>query len=191
MAFYSGIAQLPENARKRLLSSVDVAKRDPESLKPENQNISYNRIPIENEGKVFKLQREYLYSKRNEFTHQLSQTHFSSIPMMSSFVRNINSTATLPETGACWGIYVNKGKVHYGGVHQEQTDKYVYTLSDWPFILFEVLYLALGEEFDRTTIKLKFFIQIMDDAIFYPSVEHEYVNDTLKQRHGITRSIFQ
>ncbi|MEP8538601.1 hypothetical protein ACMGGX_05750 [Enterobacter sp. BNK-29] len=194
IAFYSGIDLLPENARNHLLSTVDVAKEDPDARKPENKdkNISYCRIPIDDDAKVLKLQKEYLYTKRNEFTHQLSQRHFSSVPMMSGFGRNADFSNTLSESGASWAIFVSDGKINYGGVNQEVKDKYVYTLSDWPFVLFEVLYSALGEEFDRTSIKLKFFIQIMnsgeDFVVNYPSVDHEKVAELLLNQHGVSRN---
>lgn len=193
IAFYSGIDQLPENARKHLLSTVDVAKQDPDARKSENKdkNISYNRIPINDDAKVLKLQKEYLYSKRNEFTHQLSQRHISSVPMMSGVGRNHDSSNTLQESGASWGIIVSNGKIYYTGVNQEVKDKFVYTLSDWPFVLFEVLYSALGEEFDRTSIKLKFFIEVMkpeeDIVERYTSVEHGHVTALLLHNYGITR----
>ncbi|SAE41789.1 Uncharacterised protein [Enterobacter hormaechei] len=194
VAFYAGIDQLHESARTHLLSTVDVAKEDPDARKPENidKNISYCRIPLNNDANVLKLQKKYLYTKRNEFTHQLSQTHFSSVPMMSGFGRDPDSNNILTESGASWAIFVYDGKVHYGGVNQEIRDKFVYTLSDWPFVLFEVLYSALGEEFDRTSIKLKFFIQVMnsgeDFVVNYPSVEHEKVSELLLREHGVTIS---
>lgn len=194
VAFYSGIDQLSESARKHLLSTVGVAKEDPEARKPENKdkNISYCGVPINDDARVLKLQKEYLYSKRNEFTHQLSQRHISSVPMMSGFGRNHDSSNPLPGSRASWGIFVYDGKIHYSGVNQEVKDKYVYTLSDWPFVLFEVLYSALGEKFDRTSIKLKFFIQVIksEEGIVenYPSVDHEYVSELLLNKYGITRS---
>ncbi|WOI84504.1 MULTISPECIES: hypothetical protein [Enterobacteriaceae] len=194
VAFYSGIDQLPESSRNHLLSTVDVAKEDPDARKPENKdkNISYCRIPINNDSRVLKLQKEYLYTKRNEFTHQLSQTHFSSVPMMSGFGRAPDTNNIRQESGASWTIYVNDGKIHYGGINQETRDKYVYTLSDWPFVLFEVLYSAIGEEFDRTSIKLKFVIQVSntgeDFVVNYPSVEHEKITELLLHEHGVTRS---
>lgn len=194
IAFYTGIDLLPESSRSHLLSTVDVAEEDPEARKPENKNknISYCRIPINNDAKVLKLQKEYLYTKRNEFTHQLSQRHFSSVPMMSGFFRKTDSGNTSQKSGASWSIFVTDGKIHYGGVNQEVRDKYVYTLSDWPFVLFEVLYSALGEEFDRTSIKLKFVIQVSnsgeDFIVRYPSVDHEKVAELLLHNHGITSS---
>lgn len=194
VAFYSGIDQLPESARNHLLSTVKVAKEDPDARKPENQgkNISFCGIPINNEAKVLKLQKEYLYAKRNEFTHQLSQRHFSSVPMISGIGRNSGSSDTLPESAASWSLLVLEGKLHYGGVNQEVKDKYVYTLTDWPFALFEVLYSALGEEFDRASIKLKFFIQVMKPeegiVVNHPSVEHDKIAELLLREHGVTRS---
>ena len=194
VAFYSGIDQLTESARKHLLSTVDVAKEDPDARKPENKdkNISYCRIPINDDAKVLRLQKAYLYSKRNEFTHQLSQRHTSSVPMMSGFGRNPDFSNPLSETGASWGIFVSDGKVNYSGVNQEVKDKYVYTLSDWPFVLFEVLYSALGEEFDRTSIKLKFFIKVIntDESTmeYYSSVAHEDVTALLLHKYGITKN---
>jgi hypothetical protein len=74
----------------------------------------------------------------------------------------------------------------------EVKDKYVYTLSDWPFVLFEVLYSALGEEFDRTSIKLKFFIKVIntDESTieYYSSVAHEDVTALLLHKYGITKN---
>jgi hypothetical protein len=187
-AFYSGIEQLPHSARQRLLSTVSVVGRDPRSLNPEYKNTSFPGIPLEDEEKKITLQKKYLYSLRNAFTHQLSQTHFSSIPLMSAFPSRINLNEELPSNGACWGIYIRKGKITYAGNHSDHTNTYYYSLSDWPFVLFEVLYAALGEKFDRTTIKLKFFIQSFDEECpyFFSSVEHALVSKVLKDHFGIS-----
>lgn len=182
-AFYSGIEQLPDNAKQRLLSTVSVVGRDPRSLKPEYKNTSFPGIPLEDEEQKITLQKRYLYSLRNAFTHQLSQLHFSSTPMMSAF-----PSKELPSDGASWGIYIYDGEIHYGGVHQDQDKTHVYTLTDWPFVLFEVLYAALGEEFDRTSIKLKFFIQSFEGERIrgQRSVEHALVREVLKRDFGIS-----
>ena len=112
--------------------------------------------------------------------------------MISGIGRNPDSSNTLPVLGASWSLFVLDGKVHYGGVNQEVKDKYVYTLTDWPFALFEVLYSALGEQFDRTSIKLKFFIQVMKPeegvVVNHPSVEHDKISELLLREHGVTRS---
>ena len=187
-AFYSGIDKLPDNTKQLLLSTVSVVKRDPRSLEPEYKNTSFTGIPLENEEQKIALQKRYLYSLRNAFTHQLSQLHFSSTPMMSAFPGIIDFKDGPPSDGASWGINIIDKKIHYGGVHQDQDNRYVYTLSDWPFVLFEVLYAALGEEFDRTTIKLLFFIQVFEGKHlrFYSSVEHAQVRTVLKHDFGIT-----
>lgn len=183
-AFYAGVDGLSLKARDHLLSSICVTRRNPESLKPENKNMSYPSLPIEDENKKTKLKLAFLYSLRNSFTHQLSQIHFSSTPSMSQFANNNKSQTAEPVKGASWGVFVLDGVAFYGQ-HQEQDSKYVYCLKDWPFVLFEVLYSAMGEIFDRTQIKLNMYVFDTGKG-FIPSVAHSDLPDILEKYNNVT-----
>ena len=183
-AFYSGIDGLSPKARAHLLSSIRISKRNPDALKPENQNTCYPSLPIEDENKKTKLKLAYLYSLRNSFTHQLSHIHFSSIPSMSQLANNSRSETDEPISGASWGVFVF-GDVALYGQHHDQNSKYVYDLIDWPFVLFEVLYSAMNEVFDRTQIKLRMYIFDQNKG-FIPSIDHSNLPDILEKHSGVT-----
>ncbi len=60
---------------------------------------------------------------------------------------------------------------------------YVFTIYDWPFLLFEVLYEAIGASFDRTDIRLRFLVtkRLSDlDKMYWPSVEHKDISTLLE-----------
>ncbi|MDO8454662.1 MAG: hypothetical protein Q7S59_08845 [Sulfurimonas sp.] len=175
-SFYQGIIGLPEDVKERFLKSVNL------TFNPEygmyGSNVSTPSVPLNDEKKELDLKLKYLYSKRNRFTHKLDQYHRSSSPMMSKFKF---------QNGSSWSAIIGDSKlINYGDLHQEHEKltsggAYVYSISDWPFILFETLYAAIDLPFDRTTINLKFQVQVFsDDHKFmttYNNVDHKDLKD--------------
>ncbi|PQZ67642.1 hypothetical protein CQ050_17410 [Achromobacter sp. MYb9] len=161
-AFRNGINYLEEGARNWLFSSISVGKL-PEEARV-NTHTSYPSIPLENQAVEHELKTTYLYKLRNEFTHELSQRQFCSTPQNSFIARQLLRLPPDDTTHiASWLAAVTaSGLVQCGGSHHERRgSKYgliSYTVSDWPFVLFEVLYSAIGVPFSRTSIKLNFFI---------------------------------
>ncbi len=169
-AFYSGIESLPKSALAHLLSSLIVSRRNPESLKVENRNTMYPALPINSKAKEKKLKLAFLYSQRNAFTHKLLQNHTSSNPGMSCLANNFSENQSQP-AGGSWTIWILGGHVSYGS-SLEHEPKHTFTTRDWPFVLFEVLYSAIGKQFDRTNINLKFSIIDTDKNKFFPQINH-------------------
>jgi len=152
-AFCQGIESLPEESRQQLFSSVTL------SFNPEygkhGPNVSTPSVSLEDLQLETDLKLKYLYGKRNGFTHRLEQYQKSSTPFAmwnESWVVEIRN-----ETLRYWGCQQDV-------VPRESGGAYVFTISDWPFVLFEVLYSAIGLEFDRTSINLKFHVRFMDSA---------------------------
>lgn len=153
-SFCNGITNLPSNAKEKLLSSVSLSfcaeygKHGP--------NVSLPSVPIEDKSAEYDLKIKFLYDRRNRFTHRLEQYHSSSVPAL----------ATGTSHGKCsWVASIKKSKLSYWGVNQEviklkSGGANVFSIKDWPFTLFEVLYIALGIPFERTTIKLKFQVMV-------------------------------
>ncbi|MDU8500467.1 hypothetical protein RYB01_14940 [Pseudomonas syringae] len=183
-AFFAGINDLPTDVRAHLMNSISIVGRDPLSLKEENKNTSFPGIPISDETKLCKLKLNYLYSLRNSFTHQLAQVHFSSMPSMSGLMQDLKGTPQDKQVdSASWGVIVYDGEVNYG--HHNETDKkYCYSLSGWPFVLFEVLYAAIGEDFKREQIRLNMYALVIGRH-FHPSVPHALLPGELKLAYGI------
>lgn len=174
-SFYQGILNLSEEAKEQFLKSVSL------TFNPEfgmhGTNVSTPSFPLEDKKKELELKLKYLYNKRNRFTHRLEQYHSSSIPMTSEHV---------VQNGSSWGAIFNDSRLSYMGVHQEHEKlesggANVYTISDWPFILFETLYSAIGIKFDRININLTFQVRIFSKDIssttIYDGVAHKYLKD--------------
>jgi hypothetical protein len=169
-AFCRGIDGLPQQARDRLLASIELSiVRNYASYPP---GTSVGGVPFEDKAVERDLKIRYLYDKRNRFTHRLEQFHQSSVPLISAGNRR----------GASWVAFVRDGRLHYGGVQQDRVnrkdgDAYVYTVSGWPFALFESLYEAIGIPFDVTSIKLMFHVKLFhskhpDHVYTYKSIPH-------------------
>lgn len=174
-SFYQGILNLPEDAKEKLLKSVSL------TFNPEygmhGPNVSTPSFPLEDKKKELQLKLKYLYNKRNRFTHRLDQYHSSSIPFTSEKV---------VQNGASWGASFRDSQLSYMGVHQEHEKlnsggANVYTIRDWPFVLFETLYSAIGIQFDRTNINLTFQVMVwskdMSHVTTYNGVNHKYLKD--------------
>ena len=174
-AFYDGIKGLPDNAKNHLLGSIRL------SFNPEfgkhGPNVSTPSRPIEDKELELDLKLKYLYGKRNGFTHKLDQYHSCSVPIMSEMGFT---------NGSSWGVMIENQKISYMGSHQEHErlssgGAYVYTINNWPFVLFETLYTALGMLFDRTSINLKFRVMVFSDdrstVTTYNDVQHKFLKD--------------
>lgn len=84
---------------------------------------------------------------------------------------------------------IYNSKLIYEGVHQEHTKlpeggAYCYSISDWPFILFETLYDAIKVQFDRTEINLTFQVEVWHEnenkVTTYNGVKHKNLKDYKK-----------
>ncbi|MGE4268324.1 MAG: hypothetical protein AB7F25_12890 [Deferribacterales bacterium] len=174
-AFFQGINNLSESLKEKLLNSI-ILTYNPEFGKYEN--TSTPSYPLDDKDEEQRLKLEYLYGKRNRFTHKLDQYHTSSFPLMSH---------NKFENESSWIAWIKNSKLQYVTTHQEHVKceskegANVFTIQDWPFILFEVLYSALGISFDRTTIKLKFQVQVESTngsyITYYSCVEHNDLKD--------------
>ena len=172
-AFCQGVNNLPEESRQRLFLSVRllfVPEHDP--------NVSKRGYPLEDEKLAMDLKLKHLYERRNRFTHRLEQLVGLSTPLMSEFsIKN----------GSSWAAEISDSRLSYWGVHSETVllktgGAYVYSLREWPFVLFEVLYAAIGVAFERTSIKLKFQVQFSNSAepgtvVTLDGVEHGLLKD--------------
>ncbi|MDK9706771.1 MAG: hypothetical protein OEL83_06935 [Desulforhopalus sp.] len=175
-AFCNGIDSLPEEGRKRLFSSIRLVFR-PEFME-HGSNVSTRACPLEDVKLERELQVKHLYKKRNQFTHRLDQFQMSSTPMVSD--------SKIPN-GSSWVVEITDEKLFYWGVHQEHEPvetggAYVYTIIGWPFVLFEVLYDAIGLPFERTSIKLRFHVKFFSsgrpNVVGYNAVvEHHLLKD--------------
>jgi hypothetical protein len=77
-AFYRGIEGMSEELQKKLLASVTVG-HDPiyGTLGPNTSTVCH---PLGNDALERRLKLQYLYDKRNAFTHRLEQHHVASSP---------------------------------------------------------------------------------------------------------------
>lgn len=155
-SFHKGIDSIPEPFKTSLLSSISICTKPDFGKTP--PNVSTPGVEITDHNEVNKLRYKYLYRKRNDFTHNLEQHHRSSVPMM----------AGAQNTGdAAWVAQIRDSKLHYLGLHQEYEPKasvgaYCYSISNWPFILFEAIYAAIGISFHKTEINLKFQVLLFN-----------------------------
>jgi len=170
-AFYNGVLQMSKEIKNELFKSIRVSFIKNYADKPKNV-ISPSK-PIEDERKELDLKLRYLYNKRNSFTHKLDQHHSCSTPMMSDFKFN---------DGASWSVMFKDPKLIYMGIQQNveminKKDAYVYSTSNWPFILFETLYKVLEIPFDRTDINLLFQVELWHknnkSVTTYNNVKHK------------------
>lgn len=171
--FCQGINSLHEESRQRLFSSVSLL------FVPEyGQNVSGRGYPLEDETLVRDLKLKHLYRRRNRFTHRLEQLVSLSTPAISELsIRN----------GSSWGAQIRDSRLTYMGgdserVPLESGGAYVYRTKEWPFVLFEVLYAAIGVAFERASIRLKFKVQFFNSVepaavVIFDGVEHKLLND--------------
>ena len=174
-AFYYGINSLSNKLNESLLTSLTVRHRT--DVRP---NVSTRADSIEDKEKEKALKLKYLFQLRNRFTHQLMQHHITSVPIMSEHVR---------AGGASWNVLIRDGKLTYMGQNTEQImlkdgTAHIYMTCNWPFVLFEVLYGAIGVVFDRTSIKLTFQVMLMrkgrTEVRTFDGISHDQLKDVLK-----------
>ena len=174
-AFYEGIKGLPENTKNHVLESVLLSFNAEFGM--HGPNVSTPSKPLENKELELDLKLKYLYGKRNGFTHKLNQYHACSVPAMSEMRF---------KKGSSWVAMIENKKIIYMGSHQEHEKlptggAYIYTINNWPFVLFEALYAALDMAFDRTSINLKFQVMVFSDdkktVTNYNDVDHKCLKD--------------
>lgn len=180
-SFERGIKNLTPPHRENLLNSIDV-RFNPEFGRY-GSNVSTPSHAIESPEKELNLKLGYLFGIRNRFTHNLEQFNSLSTPACSELFFN---------DGASWSVIINGARVKYLGTHQEHVQERdganVFTISDWPFVLFETIYAAIDLPFDRTTINLAFQVQIPNEngehVIIHDKVMHHELRDieSLKQK---------
>jgi hypothetical protein len=153
-AFYGGLERLPPDDLERLLVTIQIAEIPGFDSYP--PNVSPPNRPLADKALERQLKMRHLYEKRNRFTHRLEQHQSSSVPLMSNFAGS---------QGASWFAIIQDSKLTYGGVEQETVvlpngDAHGYSIVDWPFALFEVVYAAIGLPFERTSIDLLFTVHL-------------------------------
>lgn len=161
-SFFRGIEKLSEENKHTLLSSIDVVfepEYDAEDTKTirTSQPLSYYGLEYEE----YREKLDFLYRKRNRFTHNLKQCDCLSSPLASGMH---------PDNKASWVVQIIDNKLSYASGHHEvevnhrkRGGAYIYSTHQWPFILFHVLYKAIDIPFEITSIRLRF------QARFYSS----------------------
>lgn len=156
-AFYGGIKNLPEDAKRKLLSSLRISNCPDYGSKP---NTSFPSYPLKENEELEKIKLNYIYEKRNKFTHRLEQYQTCSLPHI--------------ENRSCWLAEINNSKLIYKSLSNQESrplkegGAMIYSISGWPFILFDVIYMAIGINFDRTSINLKFNVILLNNM--YPNI---------------------
>lgn len=154
-SFYSGMDTLTDSGKQKLFCSISVGFLPGHCNDPK---VSYPLEPISDSAEEMRLKKAYVFRRRNNFTHNLEQFQMSSVPM---------HTKGADQPTASWMAMLEDGEVRYWGVHSERvpykTGHYVYSLGQWPFVLFEVLYEAINIPFDITNIDLKFYLWILSN----------------------------
>lgn len=152
-SFYSGMDALTDNGKQKLFCSISLGFLPGHCNK---SNVTYPLESINDAAKELSLKKAYIFKKRNNFTHNLEQFQMSSMP--------VNSMNMDQPTGS-WMAMLEDGKTTYWGVHSDrvpfETGHYNYSLSQWPFVLFEVLYEVINTPFDITDIDLKFHVFVI------------------------------
>lgn len=147
--FYGGIESLPDSQREKLLASIDIKFIDKYEQCTKNQSLP--SAPLDDPALEERLKFQFIYSKRNQFTHQLIQYYQGSTPLAAE-----NSSEP------SWQAIVDNEEIQYLYAHQDIVKKgkgaYVYS-TYWPFALFEILHSAIDSKFHRTDIDLRFKVQ--------------------------------
>ncbi|WP_415767154.1 hypothetical protein [Pseudomonas sp. ZB1P45] len=167
-SFYSGMDTLTDNGKQKLFCSIHLGYLPGHCNEP---NVSYPLEPIDDPAKDLSLKKAYIFKKRNNFTHNLEQFQMASMPM---------HTMGVDYPAGSWMAKLEDGKITYWGVHSDrvpyESGHYHFSLSQWPFVLFEVLYEAINIPFDITNIDLKFYLWVISTknkkAMRLPYVPH-------------------
>lgn len=177
--FFQGILNLEPDIKNRMLKSVRIIfSPDADKYGPDTSPPGYELDDKEHELRL-KLKR--IFGKRNNFTHNLEQYYAASfpVPTLPTFrIDDVNSV-----DGSSWGATITDGRLYYLSGHYEfeshsDGSRYQYDFSDWPFVLFEILYAAINIPFDRTDINLKFYVRIWGDG--YVCTPHGIPHKLLK-----------
>lgn len=172
-SFYRGVESLPDELQKKLLDSITITF-DPiyGTLGPNTSTPGY---PLDDQVMERRLRLKYLYDKRNAFTHRLEQ-HFAAS----------NSFGLSGKDEPSWKVMIEDTRLLYFSGHQEiehlkTGGVRAYSVTDWPFVLFETLHSALGSNFHRTDINLKFSVMLrrssVSDVVITAEVSHDQLKD--------------
>lgn len=182
-SFYGGVESLPDELQNKLLESIDISF-DPihGTLGPNTSTPSY---PLDDEALKRKLRLKYLYDKRNSFTHRLEQ-HFSASCSFGLSGKDEPSWKAVIEDSRLFYLSGNyeMERLKNGGV-------YLYAISAWPFVLFETLHAALGSNFHRTDINLKFSVQLQQSSVPNAVITTEVSHDQLKDFQSLEARIWE
>ena len=165
-SFFRGIEKLSPDSRKKLLDSVEV-RFSPNYVNtaPDTSPPSH---PLSDQDLERRLKLQFIYDKRNQFTHKLEQHYQGSSPLIAD---NKDSPS--------WQAMVTNSELKYLNGNQDvvvkQNDAYIYS-TYWPFILFEILHDAVGSKFHRTDIDVRFEVMFLHDdfpsRFIRPKVRH-------------------
>lgn len=177
-AFNAGIDALTRSGKSRLLSSVRIGKCP--NYDPTGSSISGQVLLAENDPALEEKRRKWLYAKRNSFTHKLQQYDRNSTP------RNLPGRYSLDDSienaSSYWVRISRSGEpfylVRFSEVvfNGQEGVYYSYQIDDWPFVLFEVLWDAVGHEFDRTSIQIKITLELPVDWVSPTKFAYEHIN---------------
>jgi hypothetical protein len=188
-SFYKGVLGLPQPSKHRLLSSIHFF--EDKNWKLRSANTSEGAVPLEKSAEdMEKLRLNYLYQKRNRFTHSLEQQDYLSAPNQSLLGLGLfdEHRQIAMDVGASWIASLTSEGISY---HCQFNDKIrgknslLVKVRDWPFALFEALHEAIGVPFERTSIDLKFQVYQETDRPCHPtwpSVSHASLPSLLIQR---------
>mgnify|MGYP006898466576 CR=1 FL=1 len=171
-SFYRGVESLPDELQKKLLESITITF-DPiyGTLSPNTSTPGY---PLNDQALERKLRLKYLYDKRNSFTHRLEQYFAAS-----------NSFGLSEKDEPSWKVMIEDSRLFYLSGHQEierlkTGGARAYSVAAWPFVLFETLHAALGSNFHRTDINLKFSVMLRRSSVPAAVITAEVSHDQLK-----------
>lgn len=171
-SFYRGVESLPDELQKKLLESITISF-DPiyGTLGPNTLTPGY---PLNDQVLERRLKLKYLYDKRNAFTHRLEQYFAAS-----------NSFGLSGGDEPSWKVMIEDSRLFYLSGHQEierlkTGGVRAYSVAAWPFVLFETLHSALGSNFHRTNINLKFSVMLRRSSVPATVITTEVSHNQLK-----------
>lgn len=172
-SFFKGISNLTQSSRDLVLNSIHLFEA--KDWRQRSPTTSVGASPLErSEDELQKIKLQYLYLKRNRFTHSLEQQDHLSAPRQSLLGLGLFDENKLKDMdiGACWIVSLTSQGIQYHCQFDDEMPRKPRILAkvkDWPFLLFEALYDAIGIPFDRTSIDLSFQVYRETDSPCYPT----------------------
>jgi hypothetical protein len=172
-SFFKGIFSLPQSSRDLVLNSIHLFEA--KDWRQRSPTTSVGASPLErSEDELQKIKLQYLYLKRNRFTHSLEQQDHLSAPGQSLLGLGLfdeNSFRDM-DIGACWIASLTSQGIQYHCQFDDEMPRKTRMLvkvKDWPFLLFEALYDVIDIPFDKTSIDLSFQVYRETDSPCYPT----------------------